>query len=428
MNFKEYGSVIEENAHPSFKEYGKVVDEPSRARSLFNAPIRGAVEKTAGLMEFIAENPIGRAIRKIPTPQELFSGKEAEKVKPWEKIREFSEENLPIQEHDLEKYLERAGGLGLESLVTPGGPIVKAAKALGGAALGHGLEKVGAPAWAQAIAESAPFFYSGGKKIPLTKQQKGLGEFLRKQGLTENEIAPLLKTEQQLNTWSKWASKGPKSKELMEAIYQKSGGIYDSIVSEGKNLPALSSSSLSSMLSDIEKITKSMPTKYRNLIKGDLSELKNSRKGAEDLINFWTDINAVIGPEVGGKAIVGKLKDPLSKALSSISPELSSDFDLARKLYGTRANVSGHILNKRQLDELIDLGEAMQFGGAIANRDMGKIASLIGLTGARKIAREMIINPRLQNISVRIGEAIKKNKYALAEKLVLEFNDSIKEK
>lgn len=425
MTFKEFGTLVEE-APGSFQEYGSIVEEPSRARSIAGAPLKGASKRIADIMEFVAESPPGKLIRKIPSAKEVFTGKKEPPPKPWEDIREFAEEKFPTQEKELEKYLERAGGIGAEALLTPGGLVSKGIKTLGGAALGHASEKLGAPDWAQAIAESLPFFYSGGKKIPLKPSQKNLGEFLRKQGLTENEIAPLLKSPEQIEMWSKFAKKGGPSKNLVNSIYEKSGRIYDSLEAAGKKAPSLSEKATEDFLLSLSEITDKMPVKYRNLIRGDVREfMYKGRGGFEDLTNLYKDINAVIGAEKGGKAIIGQIKEPLIKAMRSISPELAEDFQLANQLYGKRAQVASKLLNKSQVDELVDLGEAFQLGAGIFNGNMGLINKVISVAGGRRLAREMLVNPRLQNISTRIGEALKKNKYALAEKGLREFAKEI---
>ena len=66
MTFKEFGSIVEESPG-TFKEYGTLVDEPSRARSLVGAPLKGASKRIADIMEFVAESPPGKLIRKIPS-------------------------------------------------------------------------------------------------------------------------------------------------------------------------------------------------------------------------------------------------------------------------------------------------------------------------------------------------------------------------
>lgn len=407
MNFKEFGRVIEPAPEGGFPEFGKIVEPVSRARSLAGAPVKGAIKEVADIGEFF---------QRVPLPKGPFN--------PG-KVREFAEEKFPTQEKAPEKFLERAGRLVPGALLGPGSAAVKGGQVLAGAALGEGLGALELPGWAQSIAESLPFFYSGGKKIPLKAPQKKLGEFLRKNGLSENEITPLLKTPEQINRWSGFARKGKKSRKLMDAIYAKSGKIYDSIIEESKNLPELSDRAMTNLSNEIDLLYRDMPDKYRKLIKQDITDFRNSRGGIEDVINLDKDVNAVIGAEQGGKAVLGRFKEPLKNAIKTVSPELSEDYQLAKDLYRTRANVKGSLVSPKDFDKFLDVGEAFGLAQGIANRDLGMIAKVIGAAGGRDLARELLINPRLQNKAVRIGEALKNNKLTLVEKFMREFKSDL---
>lgn len=412
MSFPEFGRVVQEGGGEDFPVFGEAVEPMSRPRSLANAYAKGAVkrggdiaEMAQGIAPFLPKGPLSK-----------------------EKAHKFAEEKFPSYDREPEKFAERAGGITTEALLSPGGLAAKAVQIPVGAALGYAAEKLDAPEWVQAIAESAPFFYSGGKKIPLKSSQKKFGGWLRKQGLSENEITPLLKTPEQVERWSKWATKGKKSRELMESIYQKSGHLYDSIEAGAKNLknPYIDPHKAApAFLNEMATVLKKLPNKFRDLIAKDAADMLKGGGHFNDFTNFWKDMNAVIGAEHGGKAALGMLKEPLVKALKSIDPKLTEDFLLTNQLYATRAKVASSILTRKAMDEIMDLGEIMQLGAGIANRDMGSIAKVIGVVGARHAAREMLINPKLQNISTRIGEAIKANKYMLAEKLVKEFQNEL---
>lgn len=408
MSFPEFGELVSE-APKNFPQFGTPIEEPSRIKSLLSAPAKGAVKEFADIAE---------TLQRLPIPKGPF--------KP-EQARKFAEEKFVTQPKEPEKFLERTGRVATGAVLSPGGIVAKGFQTLGGAALGYAAEKLGAPDWAQAIAESLPFFFSGGKKIPLKPEQRRLGDFLRKQGLTENEITPLLKTPEQIERWSKLASKGKKSRELMESVYQKTGHIYDSITEQASKLknPYMSPEVSKNFLNELTNLTKDMPHKYRSLIKQDALDLIREGGSFNGLKNFYTDVNAVIGGEHGGRAIVGRFKPAISKAMESIDPKLADDFKLATDLYRTRANVASKILNKKQVEEMLDLGETLGLGSAIFNRDLGLMGKILGVAGGRKLAREMLINPRLQNLSVRVGEALAKNKLTLAEKLMTQFKKEV---
>lgn len=412
MSVKEYGQIVQPAQQPgTFKEFGEVIQPLSRGKSLLHAPAAGAVERAgdiAGLFQkitpFLPKGPL--------TP---------------ESAQKYSQEHFPHFEKGPEKLLKRTGGLALETALMAPSTLLRTGMSLPliGAGLAEAGEELGAPEWAQSLLEGLPFFYRGGKKIPIKKGEKQFVDFLRKKGLTENEITPLLKSPEQVNRWSTYAHKGKKSRELMESIYSKTGNIYDTIIQEGKNLSPLSEAGRIKILNDFSKIADEIPHKYRQLIERDMKDfVSKGRAGAEDLINLDKDINAVLGMEgKGGHEAIGRFKGPIKEALNSISPELAQDYSLAKELYKTRFKVKGALINPKDFDRFMDMGEMYGLGVGLANRDMGMMAKVIGTAGARQIAREMLINPRLQNISGRIGEALKKNKLFLAEKYIREFSD-----
>lgn len=413
MSFKEYGSVVEPAKESGqYKEYGEIVEPLSRARSLVNAPAKGAVKRAGDIAGFFQD------IAPFIPKGELTR----------ESAHKYAEEKLPTFEREPEKFLERAGGVGLESILSPGGPLAKAIQVPLGAGLGYAAEKFGAPEWAQSIAEGLPFFFSGGKKIPLKANQKKLGEFLRKQGLTENEITPLLKTPEQVNRWGTFASKGKKSRQLMEGLYNKTGKIYDSVVDEAKSMSPLSNPAKEKILQDFTKIKDEMPNVHWKLIQDDVKDfLTKGRAGAEDLINLDRDINAVLGAERGARDVVGRFKGPIKEALESINPKIAEDYSLAKDFFKSRSKVKGALINPKDFDRFMDLGEAYGAIQGIYNRDFGMLTKVVLASGARKVAREMLINPRLHNLSIRMGEALRHNKLFLAEKYFRSFNDAVRE-
>lgn len=382
--------------------------EPSRTRSIAGAFPKGAIKKAADIAELF---------QRVPLPKGEFNPP---------KVREFAEKKFPTLEREPEKLLERAGGITTEAFLSPGGLAAKGIQIPLATGLGYLAEKMGAPGWGQAIAESLPFFFSGGKKIPLKSSQKKLGEFLRNQGLTENEIAPLLKTPEQINRWSTFASKGKKSRKLMESLYNKTGHIYDSVISESKSLPPLSEQAKETILSNFIKIKEDIPNIHWELIEKDVKDfLTKGRAGAEDLINLDKDINAILGVERGAWDAVGRLKTPIKEALESISPKIADDYSLAKEFYKSRSRIKGALINPKDFDRFLDIGEAYGLAQGIFNRDFGMISKVIGAAGGRKIAREMLINPRLQNNAIRMGEALKKNKLILVSKYLKEFNQEL---
>lgn len=115
-------------------------EQPSRARSLISAPIKGAIEGVRDLASTGAISSIG--------PINLAGQKK------------LIERVLPTQEKGPEKFLERAGRIAPLTVGGPGGLIAKGIQTVGGALGGHIAEENEVGPFGQAFAEL------GGMSIP----------------------------------------------------------------------------------------------------------------------------------------------------------------------------------------------------------------------------------------------------------------------
>jgi hypothetical protein len=69
------------------------------------------------------------------------------------------------------------------------------------------------------------------------------------------------------------------------------------------------------------------------------------------------------------------------------------------------------------MDSWLAIGETAALMGAFFKYGPVGAARVLGVEGARRLASEMLINPRLQNLSQKMSNAILNNKVAIARKL-----------
>ena len=154
MAFKEFGVVVDDQPK-KFKEFGTVVDETSRTRSLLSAAPKGAVK---GALELAS----------MADPIKYLLG--VSDTTPHQK--QAIEKTLPTQEKPLEKGLERAGRLAVQAAGGGESFLAKGLRAGAGAVGGQLAEEMGAPEWAQNLAELAAFMSpSLAKKLKPTPSQ-----------------------------------------------------------------------------------------------------------------------------------------------------------------------------------------------------------------------------------------------------------------
>lgn len=394
----------------TLQKFDFLEEEPtmSKSRSVVSAPLKGFVK---GVSDITSLLPFGRGPLS-PRVQE-----------------EVSERILPTRESGLENVLERAGRIAPAFIGGPESILAKGLRSLGAGVLGETAKELGAPEIVQTIAEipalASPTF---GKKILETKKQKQFVDFLRKKGFTEKELTPLIQSPEALDRWAGMAQKGKKTHELMKDIYERFGEVYKGIKTEASQLknPKLSGSDINEFLGEVQNIWQDISPRDRRLIEDELNNLLSTEISFNDLLNFNQDINAEIRGKTGGPAVIGRLKEPISKAMKKISPELASDYELANKLYAKRADVSSH-LRPNQIDSLVNSGEIYGAIAALADRNFGLLSKVFGVVGARQLARELLINPRLQNISNQMAIAVKNNNIPNALKLMKLFKKDLSE-
>lgn len=382
--------------------------QPSRLRSLLSAFPKGFIK---GMREAGSLSPLslGSSI-----PKKL--GEKA------------TEEILPTQRKVTEEFLERTGKLGAFLSGGEGSLASKGLRALAGAFAGQSLKQLDAPELVQDIAElSSMSLPELSKNIPARASQKRVIDFLRRKGFTEREITPLIQSPEKLSRYASFAQRGRKTDRLMKDIYSRFDQVYEGIREQGKNLQSLPKENINSFLDDFQKSISEIRPRFRKLIQPDIEDLLNSDMKFNDFVDFFQDVNAVVKGQEGGKAVIGKLKQPILNAQRAINPELTEEFQLANELYGKRANVV-KALKPNQIDSLLDMGETVGLAAGIADQNLNIIKKTLGSVGARHLAREMLINSKLQNLSNRMLNAFLQNKIPIALKLYNLFKKELESK
>jgi hypothetical protein len=399
----DFGSQEEEKSEIPVK--GRKIEfsgkEVSRLRSLLNALPKGFL--TGEGMESLLPQ-LG------PVPHEL--GKRA------------TEQMLPTQDRLPENILERTGKIVRSTIGGGGGLFGTAARSLLGGAIGHGVKEAGGGELAQTLGEVSAFGLPGlGKKILPTKAQEKLVDFARRAGMTEKQIAPLMSGTKKKAFFGKVASKGEKTQAAIKETKRGIGGAYDFVSSSPEASRHLSPQSAQKYLNDSAQIANKIPYQIRSQLQHDAQDLINQGLTGENLINFYQDI--------GSKYKIGRehlelLKQPIIEALESISPQLAEDFKLTNELFKKRIGI-GKTLKPGLASELMDLGELGKLAHSITKFSLKGIGELIGIAGARRFAREILINPRLQNITKQMEKAVVQHKFPIAIELANYIKNKYKE-
>jgi hypothetical protein len=279
-----------------------------------------------------------------------------------------------------------------------------------------------APAATRAIGETTGLFKpSTAQQIPskiigteASSKENQLKEFARNMGMSEEELTLAIKEGGLGQNWlANVSSKGSRVAGAIDATRDSIGRVYGTLQSSPAAQTPLSGKQASKFINEISTKISDLPHESAIRIQQDYNKLLGSSMSGNDLMKFYKNLNYYIGK---GERGLGTLKGPIEDGITSISPELGKDFKLTNKLYRNFANLSEK-LGPDVLDRAMSLGEqGMAFTGIITG-NYPLIEKVVGITAARALAREMIVNPRMKNLTARFVNGVQRNSPAIARKV-----------
>lgn len=389
---------------PKPKEKSFLNDVSDYAKTFIKGTIEG-FEKLG-----TAIGPTGKAIRQ---PE-----------KELEKLTESLNQILPTDEGFIQRGIRRGLKEAPTFLATPGGSTLSnIPRSIVAGFLGEGAKELGAPEWAQSALELTSFITPDiTKKLLSSGKNKELIEFAKKMGMTDEQITPLLQSDFK----QKWLTKlSPKRGSTQKALtntknaLSETYGTLQKSEAAGKEISEVNNGKLINSL--LEKLNE-IPREIRGVIEKDLNDLLNNKITGKSLINFWKDINSNLSWKTKQ---LSTLKEPIKKALNTISPELSKDFEMTNDLFSKYYNISAK-LKPNLTTDIISAAEALGVIGSITLGHYPHLVHILGEKSARKLAQQMLINPHFQQLSKKMIVALNQNKFGLAQKLTDEFRKEIK--
>ncbi len=336
-----------------------------------------------------------------------------------------------------ERFTQRAAqavGGGAAFGISPPGLL-----ALGAASVpGQTAVELGAPEWVGSIVEIlsllGPAAFS--KNIVPKANQKKLVEFAKSRDLTNNELAGLLQGEKKLTVLSKLAKRTGKTQKILSSIESKLGDVYGSVKEQASGLGHLSGETSGKLAEDFGKVLKDLKTTLAaspdkaaatKFVEEAMKNVFNRGTTPEELINFYQDINSAVNWNAirGGKKKLAALKEPILEALRKTNPSLAENFELTNQLYSKFKNLS-KALKPREIDKFLRLGKVGHFMYSLATLNPTGLKIAIAGEGVQRLSRELLLNPRFQNLSRKMLGALKGNNQARASQVMRSFKNLVK--
>lgn len=357
--------------------------------------------------------------------------------KPLSRIREEQteaiDELIPTENPSLgQRGLRRGLAMAPEMAAFPGSGIQALPRSIAAGFLGEGAKDLGAPEWAQTAVELTAFIGPDvTKKLLSAGKSKDIVDAGRRMGLTDEQITPLMQSGTRLKWLSKLAPKRGSTEKALQSTKNALSEGYNTLKESASASSALSEAGKEKMIDSLALTFKNMPAGVRSKMRQDTADLLNSPITGESLINYWQDINHNLGPKSKQLSL---LKKPIKEAIQSVSPELAKDFEMLNALQSKYYPVAAK-LRPTLTSDIVKAAETLGLIGGVAFGHYPSLLAIAGEKGARKLAQQMLINPRLQQLSSKMVDAINTNKFGVAKKVydlftreVLKLDSSYKDK
>ncbi len=381
---------------------------PNKFQQYLAAPVKGALRE------------LGKQTRNLPGLQGTL--KDTGLLQSEEQAEEILNKLSSQPDDFISKSLER-GGKNLLYAAVGGAPQATVRSGAAGVA-GQTAEELGAPPWVQGLAEAAPFAFPAFRQaINPTEGQRAQVSFLRRMGLSETEIAPAIQGERKGRILSRLIPRRGRTQRALQHTRQALGRVYNQLRNRPEAQQLMNPEQANVFANEVAAVTQDWPAALRDVVRQDAADLARSGFTGDNLINFWQDLNYAHNL---GHTRTGTLRGPITNALDSISPELGRDFRMTNDIYANFSNLAGRLRPGLATDILNGVARFLRGGRVMYGFLSGNYPVLLealGEEGAKLFGREMLINPRFQNLGRQMVTALNENRIPVLRSLSDKFAD-----
>lgn len=332
----------------------------------------------------------------------------------YEEQTEKLNELLPTDEGYVQSSLRRGLREAPSMMAFPGSTLGTLPRSIASGFAGEGAKELGAPEWVQTAAELTAYMGPDlTKKLIESGNNKKIIQEARSLGLTDEAITPLLQSDFKTKWLSKLSPKRGATEKALSTSKAQLSESYNIIQKSPDAGKPLSQLALNDLMSDFAHKLYNMPAGVRNKVKEDFRNLISAPITGETLINFYKDVNHYLGPNTKQLSL---LKEPIRNALYSISPQMGKDFQTINDLFSRYYKISSK-LKPTLTSDLVSAAENIGLLGSLVTGQIPIATGILGEKSLKKIAQQMLINPRFQQIAEKTVKAMNQNKYGMVKKL-----------
>lgn len=395
----------------------EMTPEPSSERSWLDYPADIGKTLLKGTVEGISR--FGRAFGPLQT------------FEPEQELHEKQEESLnkllPTEDDYIQRGLRRGLRQAPTALAFPGTSLETLPRAMAAGFFGEAAKDLGAPEWAQTAAELTAYIGPDITKKLIESGKNGeLIKHARELGLNDKQITPLIQSDFKQKWLSKLAPKRGRTESTLASAKKGVSAGYETLKKSPDAALKLPREYQEKFFDRIGTILNDMPHGVRKKIQQDIADFSSNPVTGESLTNLYSKINHYLGPKTKQLSL---LKEPIGEALSEISPKMGKDFSTLNQLYSKYHKISSK-LKPSLADDVVNAIERLGTFGSFLLGEYGIFKKFLLEKGVRRGAQELLLNPRLQQLSEKFLLALNENKYQAAEKIyrsIKNFDNDTKE-
>lgn len=425
---KETGTILdlvqpELSGKEGYMELAKRAPEP-KDNSFLNSVADYAKTALKGTVEGISR--LGTMMSHTYETPQFENGKlkpTRSKQQQLEEQTNVLDELLPTDEGFIQSGLRRGLKEAPSMMAFPGSPIQAGARSIGAGFAGETVKELGGSEGIQTAAELTAFIGPDiMKKLLSSGKDKEIIEAGRKFGMTDEQITPLIQSEFKQKWLSKLSPKRGSTAKALENTKNSLSDSYNFIQNAEEAAIEISEKENGNLINKLYSVFRDMPREMQGKIEKDLEDLLNNKITGKTLMNFWKDINSSLGDKTKQ---FSRLKEPIKDALKTISPDLAKNFEDINKLYTKYYPIASR-LKPNLTSDLISAAETLGLLGGITMGYTPSIYAILSEKAAKKLSQQMLINPRLQQLSEKMVKAMNDNKYGIVKKLTEGFSDQLR--
>lgn len=324
-----------------------------------------------------------------------------------------------------QRALRRGLGEAPTMLAFPGSKLSTLPRAIAAGFLGEGAKDLGLPEWAQTAAEVTAYIGPElTKKILEKGSNKEIISSAKKFGLNDQQIAPLIQSEFKQRWLSKLSPKGGRTQRILGETKKSLGEASEALSSRPEAAIELTQPQQQRFLKELGEKGFKIASETRKRVNQDFVDLLRKPITSESMIELYRKLNKTLGTK---SKEISMFKTPIKNMISEISPDLGKDFENLNNLFSRYYKIAGR-LKPDLVSGLVNAAESMGLFGSFLTGNYLAMKALLAEKGARITAREILLNPRLQQLGEKMLLSINQNKYGIATKIGNQIINQINEK